>query len=270
MTIVLNSGDGLGSISLDETDSDGMVTASIYPGTWSAELSFTENGVMWQLESEDFILSPGPNSEIQLIANRSSELSGNIFWDFNDNDESNVGEGVEGVTVSIRESCEAELTDSDPDAMYFTGNLTTDLNGDWSVFQPSETAWCVTTDMEGFSEEEIAVALGSSPNEVDIELTAGLVEVGGVISYIDDMEFSEISDSIVLELFPAEGLVRDPVTPTKNLEDGVWKGNWSAEVEPGEWIIRASVEEEGLIAMANVEADVLEGGFEDIGLISGG
>jgi len=270
MTIVLNSGDGLGSISLDETDSDGMVTASIYPGTWSAELSFTENGVMWQLESEDFILSPGPNSEIQLIANRSSELSGNIFWDFNDNDESNVGEGVEGVTVSIRESCEAEFTDSDPDAMYFTGNLTTDLNGDWSVFQPSETAWCVTTDMEGFSEEEIAVTLGSSPNDVDIELTAGLVEVGGVISYIDDMEFSEISDSIVLELFPAEGLVRDPVTPTKNLEDGVWKGNWSAEVEPGEWIIRASVEEEGLIAMANVEADVLEGGFEDIGLISGG
>ncbi len=48
-----------------------------------------------------------------------------FFWDFIDNDESNVGEGVEGVTiwlsfnkvVSIRESCEDEFTDSDPDAI---------------------------------------------------------------------------------------------------------------------------------------------------------
>ena len=269
-TIVLESVDGLGSIELGETDSDGLVTALISPGTWSAEMVMMEGGVMWELDSTELTLSSGSNPEISLIANRSSELRGNVYWDFNDDDDSDVGEGVEGVIVTIRQSCDDEISDSEPDSKLFTGNLTTDPNGDWSVFQPSGTTWCITTHMEGFGQEEITVSLDTSSNDVEIELTAGLVDVGGIVSYIDEIQFSEISDSLILELFPAEGLVRDPVTPTKNLEDGVWKGNWSAQVEPGEWIIRASVEEGGLIAMANIEADVIEGGFEDMGLISGG
>tara|TARA_Y100001970_G_scaffold68510_1_gene87275 strand:+ start:6534 stop:16046 length:9513 start_codon:yes stop_codon:yes gene_type:complete len=269
-TIVMISEEGLGSIDLEETDSNGTVSASIPPGDWTAEISRVENGVMWQLESDSFTLTPGSNPEISLVVERSAELSGNVYWDFNDDDDSDIGEGVEGVTVSVRESCDDEFSDSGPDSPFFTGNLTTDLNGDWSIFQPSETSWCVSTHMDGFDQEEITVSIGPSPEDVEIELTAGLVGVGGTISYIDETQFSEVSDSVILELFPAEGLVRDPVTPTKNLEDGVWKGNWSAQVEPGEWIIRASVEEDGLIAMANIEADVLEGGFEDMGLISGG
>ena len=67
-TIVLESVDGLGSIELGETDSDGLVTALISPGTWSAEMVMMEGGVMWELDSTELTLSSGSNPEISLLS----------------------------------------------------------------------------------------------------------------------------------------------------------------------------------------------------------
>ena len=47
-------------------------------------------------------------------------------------------------------------------------------------------------------------------------------------------------------------------------------GNWTASVEPGEWIIRASSEELGLVAMSMVKAEVIDGGYSDMDLTTGG
>ena len=107
-------------------------------------------------------------------------------------------------------------------------------------------------------------------NSGDIELTADEVEVGGIVSYIDDEQFSIIADQITLELIPIEGLVLNSVTPEKILVDGNWIGNWTAQVEPGNWIFRATHEEQNLVTMGLVEAEVVTGSFEEFELTVGG
>jgi hypothetical protein len=107
----------------------------------------------------------------------------------------------------------------------------------------------------------------SAPNSVEIELTAGHVEIFGNITHSNIHDFDS---EIVLELIPTQGLVRDRVTPTLVMENGAWHGAWNASVEPGEWIISASVESLNLVAMSIVDADISEGGSVDSELIFGG
>jgi hypothetical protein len=149
-------------------------------------------------------------------------------------------------------------------------SLLTDANGDWAVYVPAGTNWSIQTAIEGFSPENLSASVGSSPHYDDVELTAGVVDVDGSISYIDDEQFATISDSIVLELIPVEGMVRDSVTPDKVLVDGEWLGNWTAQVEPGDWILRATHEGQSLVAMGLVEADVAVGASLDLELTIGG
>ena len=101
-------------------------------------------------------------------------------------------------------------------------------------------------------------------------MLAELVQVGGQISYIDVDQFSSVSDTLLLELIPTSDYVRDTISPVKTIVDGDWNGNWTASVEPGEWIIRAFSEELGLVAMSMVKAEVIDGGYSDMDLATGG
>jgi hypothetical protein len=108
------------------------------------------------------------------------------------------------------------------------------------------------------------------PAWTNIELTAGAVEVRGNISYIDEQQFSLISDSIILKLLPVSGFERDSIVPDKVLINGSWKGGWEAQIEPGNWILRVTAVENNLIAMASVQAGVVEGAEIDVELKVGG
>ncbi|GIT10811.1 MAG: hypothetical protein CM1200mP32_03040 [Methanobacteriota archaeon] len=226
ISLELVSEDGLGMIHLDSTDSSGGVSADVAPGNWNLELNMTEDRVRWIVDSSNetlFEVSAGGNTALNLTASRMVEFGGNIYWDFDDDNASDVGEGVANVTVNIS-SNDTNIS------------LLTDQSGDWAVYVPSGTYWHVQTGIEGYSSENRSVSVSTSPNTVDIELTAGSVDVSGHISYIDDEQFATISDGTVMELIPVEGMVRDPVVPDKVLVDGVWMGNWTAQVEPGDWI----------------------------------
>ena len=107
-------------------------------------------------------------------------------------------------------------------------------------------------------------------NSVDTEMSALPVSVQGTVSYIDSEQLSSISEGVILELIPVEGMVREIVTPEKEILDGSWTGNWSTEVEPGGWILRASYEDGNLIAMGLVEAEVVIGGYLDLEMTEGG
>ena len=260
ISLDLSSEDGLGSIHLDSTHLSGEVQVAVAPGNWNVELNLTDEGKRWTVDSTNessFSITAGDNPLLNLTASKLAELSGTVFWDFNDDNASDVGEGVANVTVHLS---------SDDVNM----SLVTDASGDWSVYVPAGSYWAVQTEIGGFSAVNLSVHVSGVPNSVDIELTAGAVDVGGVISYIDGDQFASIADNIVLELIPIEGLVRERVTPDKVLVDGVWLGNWSAEVEPGDWILRATYEDENLIAMGLVEADVAVGGSLELELTSGG
>ena len=154
-----------------------------------------------------------------------------------------------------------------------TANMTmsTDQSGDWRVFVAAGSHWDIETELPGFDNESWIITLtGEAMFAFGTELTGRAVDIGGTVSYIDDEQFAAIADSIILELIPVEGLVRERVTPDKVLVDGEWLGNWSAEVEPGDWILRATYEDENLVAMGLVEADVSIGGSLELELTSGG
>ena len=83
-------------------------------------------------------------------------------------------------------------------------------------------------------------------------------------------DLSNIGEQVELILIPTSGMVRDRIVPDKVFEDGVWNGQWTASVEPGLWIIRATLEASNLVGMASIDADISDGGNVDINLVYGG
>ena len=256
----LASLEGLGSVSFQHTDSSGTSTIIVAPGGWEILLNVTDGGERWILdadESTSISAIPGDNPALNLTAMKFVELGGNVFWDFNDDNSSNVGEGIFNATININGD---------------GGNYTTtsDNSGDWSLFVPADTVWAVEVVVDGFSTESLSVAVSGVPNTVDTEMIAQPVPVQGTISYIDSEQLSLISDGVTLELIPVEGMVRETVTPDKEIVDGSWTGNWSAEVEPGNWILRVTYEEGNLIAMGLIEAEVVIGNSLNLEMTEGG
>ncbi|MEC9001129.1 MAG: STT3 domain-containing protein, partial [Candidatus Thermoplasmatota archaeon] len=256
----LTSLEGLGSVSFQHTDSSGTSTIIVAPGDWEILLNVTDGGERWILdadESTSISAIPGDNPALNLTAMKFVELGGNVFWDFNDDNSSNVGEGIFNATININGD---------------GGNYTTtsDNSGDWSLFVPADTVWAVEVVVDGFSTESLSVAVSGVPNTVDTEMIAQPVPVQGTISYIDSEQLSLISDGVTLELIPVEGMVRETVTPDKEIVDGSWTGNWSAEVEPGNWILRVTYEEGNLIAMGLIEAEVVIGNSLNLEMTEGG
>ena len=255
--VILTSNDGLGKIHLDLTDASGTTEGMVYPGSWNIEVNHTDDRRRYLIDSTELSngpLSSGPAGDFTLLTENLAELSGNVFWDLNDDDDSDVGEGVSDVTVHMTSEGQGEY------------HLVTDGAGDWSVYVPIGTYWNVTASTSGFSEENRTVSV-DSPNSVDIELTAGSVGVSGNVSHDDIVS---IGDEVELTLIPIQGMIRDRVTPTKILVDGTWNGAWNASVEPGRWIIRAEHQDSNLIAMSVIDADISEGGNSDLELEFGG
>ena len=93
--------------------------------------------------------------------------------------------------------------------------------------------------------------------------------MGGEITHVLPSEWSLISDEIVLELIPESGMEYGSVTPTKVLDDGSWDGTWSADVEPGNWILYAiTTATKVSLRPILLQAAVAEGGEADAMLSS--
>ena len=260
VTATLSSLEGLGSVSFDSTGSVGEAYIVTAPGDWEVLLNVTDDGERWVLDADgstSISAIPGDNPTLNLTAMKFAELGGNVFWDFNDDNSSDVGEGIFNATIHINGD-EGNYTSS------------SDNGGDWSLFVPAGTSWNVEVVVDGFSTESLSVAVSGVSNSVDIEMSAQPVLVEGTISYIDAEQLSLISEGVTLQLIPVEGMVRETVTPDKEIIDGAWTGNWSAEVEPGNWILRATYEEGNLIAMGLVVAEVVTGYILDLEMTEGG
>ncbi|PXF24849.1 MAG: hypothetical protein CXX70_10010, partial [Methanobacteriota archaeon] len=104
ISLDLSSEDGLGSIHLDSTHLSGEVQVAVAPGNWNVELNLTDEGKRWTVDSTNessFSITAGDNPLLNLTASKLAELSGTVFWDFNDDNASDVGEGVANVTVHL-------------------------------------------------------------------------------------------------------------------------------------------------------------------------
>ena len=263
--IVAASDEGLGEVDLTPTNSSGISEIQLFPGNWIMSMENEEDGIMWILESNDVVLSSGDNGQLNFTADRFAEVSGNVFWDLNDNGVYNIGEGINNATLTVLPGTCDENSSSDSTVVQ-----NSDSSGSWSSFETVGSDYCLEVSAEGFSDISQDIELGNSSLEIDSMMMAELVQVGGQISYIDADQFSSVSDTLLLELIPTSDYVRDTISPVKTIVDGDWNGNWSASVEPGEWIIRASSEELGLVAMSMVKAEVIDGGYSDMDLATGG
>ena len=259
VSVSLESLEGLGSIQINPTDASGSATETIAPGNWQVSLNTTESGQRWIIESENytFTASSGDNPRMNLTASKYVELSGTVFWDFDDDNSSDVGEGI--VNSSI------ELIGQE-----YNISILSDSSGYWSTYVPAGTYWAVEISSDGFSTQNYSVSVSGGPNSVDTEMSALPVPVQGSVSYIDSEQLSSISEGVNLELIPVEGLVRGKIIPDKEISDGSWTGNWSAQVEPGNWILRVTYEDGNLIAMGLVEAEVVVGGTLNLEMTEGG
>ncbi len=257
MDLKLTSNDELGTVYLDSTDGSGQTSGIISSGSWNIELNQTVDRTRYVIDSIEFLdggLVAGENDLIDIIASTHYEMSGTIFWDHDDDDDADVGEGVPNVEILMTSEGHDNISQI------------TNAAGEWSVFVPADTTWQVSTFREGFDQEMESIAM-NAPNSVEIELTAGYVDIFGNVSH---SELSNIGEQVELILIPSHGMVRDRVVPDKVIQDGVWNGQWTASVEPGRWIIRATLESSNLVGMASIDADISDGGNIDIDLLYGG
>jgi hypothetical protein len=278
MELKFTSQDGLGSFTAESSGFLEIIVIRPTPGMWNVELNQTDNeGVRWVIENTSLIesgVTVGVNHTVDLTVQRLVEMSGNVYWDLNDDEMPGFGEGLSNVSVTIASNL---VNLSSGEGVNYS--LTTDDNGDWAIYLPSGSAWNVTVVSPGFATESVFVTLGESAQAENIEITAGSVEVSGTVSYISDEWIFDGDWDIVL--IPAHGIARDRVVPDKvgNEADG-WTGEWTASVEPGRWIVYVTVDSpythsnspEGdsyLVAVDLLDADV-DGGAVDSELSIGG
>ena len=255
VSLLLESASDLGSFSIEATNSSGLTTIDVVEGDWLVSLNYTEDGKRWVVESYPVTISVGEN-HVNLTANLYVALTGTVFWDLNNNNASNVGEGISDVQMTF-------TTTSDSNEH----SISTDNTGEWELFVPYNTSWQIETAYDGFESINESISVSDSPNDVQLELVAGLVDVYGNISYALGISSIPIED-IELMIMPTEGLVRDTVTIEIN--EG-WSGSWSTELEPGLWIVSASVPSQDLIIMGLLDVDVTGSSNNlDMALTSGG
>ena len=261
--LIAHSEDGLGNITLPATNSDGVLDAYIWPGTWSLSLNATFSQERWLLESQTLAeLSDGEQTpdNSSIILEHWVTLGGNLFWDLDDDGEYDQGEGVEGANISVSGGGLPEDV-----------NLTSSELGTWQLFVPVLGNYTIEATRIGFAPVNTTIVIAETSNSTDLELLAGNVTVVGLIDYVQMEVWDDISGGVVLQLVPHTGIERDSHTPEKLLDNGGdWNGSWSADVEPGEWVLIATNEAAGVVGVILVDASVHEGAEVNLTLEPGG
>ena len=245
------SEDGLGEFSLGPSDESGVIAGTLMQGTWTLSLNRTDNNMRWILDNVTLTLESGSgNAETNLSLNKWVEIAGNLFRDINDDDVWSYAEGITDAHVVVNSTTFGPV------------NLTTDILGTWRIFVPVNDTYDVLASKDGYSNGSTTLEVGYTANSSDIELTAGIVTVGGEITHVLPSEWNLIADDITLILLPESGLAFNSLTPTKVLVNGTWNGTWTADIDPGNWILYTTYDgDQGqFAAMSYFEAAVAEGG----------
>ncbi|RZD54209.1 MAG: hypothetical protein CXT67_01920 [Methanobacteriota archaeon] len=261
-SLIATSSDGYGEVVLPYTNDQGDMVGYLFPGDWVVALNRSESMDRWVLDDQQLAtLSAGQNlSIINFSVEHWVTLGGNLFWDLDSDDEYDFNEGVEGANITVSGG-----------GLDTPVNLTSSSYGTWQLFVPSQNNYSIEASQLGFSSVSIVAQVTTVSNSTDLELSAGNVTISGIVDYVQMEVWDEFSDDVVLTLIPASGIERDSRTPTKVMaNDGSWDGEWTADVEPGDWILSATVVDEGIVGITIVEADVHDGAQMNLTMIQGG
>ena len=97
--------DGLGNVSLGPSDNEGRISEVLMPGNWTLMLNRTETLEMWSLEvgiynSADTVVGNTWDAGVVYV-DKHVLAGGKIFWDLNEDDTPNSGEGIDSVNVTV-------------------------------------------------------------------------------------------------------------------------------------------------------------------------
>ncbi|MDP6899243.1 MAG: STT3 domain-containing protein [Candidatus Thalassarchaeaceae archaeon] len=254
---VIATSDTLGEITLGPSDEDGVISGDLMEGTWTLSLNRTDNNLRWVLENYTLTVGAGSaNPDTNLTLSKWVEIAGNLFWDLNDDDAWNVGEGIADANVTVNGT------------QYGPVDLVTDMMGTWRAFVPVNDNYTVVANKSGYSPGSTTIAVDYAVNTSDLELIPGIVTVGGMISHSLPSEWHLIADDVNITLIPESGLSRQSQYPTKVLDNGTWDGTWTADIEPGNWIMHVTYNgtEGRFAAMTLLDAEVAEGGQANVTL----
>ena len=257
--VTFSSQDGLGSLTKTVADWSNDVVIRLTPGLWNIEMNHTtEDGVRFVIENTTLAESGVFVGMSPIIIDIVSfvQLSGQIFWDLDEDGLPGFSEGLANASVN--------LSSEDGTSNY---NLTSNSNGEWSIFLPQQGVWGLSVSKEGFGTEDDQVTLSSTSLRIETEISAGEVEASGSLSYIDESCIS--SGDWEVQLIPSHGIVRDSI-----LIEGNEQGSWSTNIQPGSWIaysysISSSQSCVGLVSIDSLEVGV-EGASIDSSLTLGG
>jgi hypothetical protein len=254
-SITAVSEDNLGEFTIGPSNEDGVIDSSLMPGSWTLSMNRTDSNMRWILDNTTMTFTSGSgNADTNLSLNKWVEIAGNLFRDIDDDDAWSYAEGIADADVVVNSSTFGPV------------NLTSDVLGTWRVFVPVNDTYDVFASKVGYSNGSTTLDVGYTANTSDVEMAAGIVTVGGQISHILPSQWNSISDDISLLLMPESGLSFQSFTPTKVLDNGAWNGTWTADVEPGNWVLYATYDggsEAQFAALTPIEAAVAEGGGED-------
>ena len=262
------SNDGLGEVTLPLSNQTAMVSAQLYPGDWSLKLNYTDefNGVRWILE--DYAL--GDLSENETITadielSRYVEISGNVYWDFNEDGEYQIGEELEESEVKL---------DSDG---FESLNMTTGSDGEWSFYVPANNNYSINVSRLGFTYNDTLIVevenTSINKEDLDVSLDADNVFVSGKIDI--QYGFESISDDIItdmsVKLIPAadEGYERENVEISISV-NGDGEIVWNATVAPGKWVFHAEAPSFHMVVYDAFEAEIIDGGEHNTTIKAGG
>ncbi|MDP6906533.1 MAG: STT3 domain-containing protein [Candidatus Thalassarchaeaceae archaeon] len=252
-TLIANSDDRPGDVfEVGPSDENGLIEARLMPGDWTLSLNRTDSNLRWILENYTITVSAGAaaNADVNITLDKWVEIAGNLFWDLNNDDLWNLGEGIADANVTVTGPSFGPV------------NLTSNNMGTWSVFVPTSDNYTVNAIREGYSPSSTVIEVGYTANSSDMEMDAGVVTIGGMITHSLPSEWNLISDDVEITLLPESGLARTSLSATKVLDNGTWNGTWSAVVEPGAWVLHVTYDgnEGKFAAMELVNAEIADGG----------
>ena len=263
--LTAHSGDGLGNITLSSTGEDGMVDIHLMPGNWTVSLNRTDGQTRWIID--DFSIgdlsSSNGSQEISVEAERWVNLGGNLFWDLDNDDLYDINEGVGGTNVSITDNMTGE-----------TVVVVSNDAGSWSEFVRVKRNFTISAEKDGFSSNQEFIEIVIDTVSRDIEMSAATVSVSGIVDILPAERWDEISSSTSITLYPGLGFERESVSPDLVMEDGNWTGEWSAIIEPGDWVVYVVYDSNNLsesqVGVAALDATISNGGEVNITLENAG
>ncbi len=263
------SNDGLGNVTLQPSNSSGIVTDQIMPGSWNLYLDKETYNMRWYIDSNQYTIETNGLTELdvgEIIVSTEVSIGGNIYWDFNENGEIDSTESIPEANVTV--------TSSDGNIQF---DLQTDAEGLWSQLVPIQDTYNVTVEKVGYStdyykvNETDGLVIESEPVSIDLSITANNVQVNGIVTSEMQDEVASL-DGASITLYPEADRNAIPVEVNGIYDNGML--TWTANVEPGNWIVVVESplfdENTGGVSIAQLNANVAEGGTLEMIMNSGG